>query len=226
MYASKIVVVLALGLSALSMAVAAPSKGKNQGPAGKATESAQAVQTVRTAEALARYGDAAKDPLALITAAKMLKEAGASDSKAQRVTGKDGEAKNKPDAYSADAVLQRARTLAAGRQDLIALADDVAKTSSRGGENGPGFKRTVVGSGGAHTYRVRFRGGELARVLVSGDGDSDLDLYIYDENNNLICKDDDATDDMVCQWSPRWTGDFLIRVRNRGVANEYRIYHN
>lgn len=226
MYASKFVVVLAVGLSALSMAVAAPTKGKNQGPAGKVTESAQAVQTVRTAEALARYGDAAKDPLALITAAKILKEAGTSESTAQRVTGKDGEAKNKPDAYSVEAVLQRARALAAGRQDLIAIADDVAKTSSRGAIGGPGFKRTVVASNGTHTYRVNFRGGEVARVLVSGDGDSDLDLYIYDENNNLICKDDDATDDMICQWTPRWTGSFQIRVRNRGVANDYKIYHN
>jgi hypothetical protein len=31
---------------------------------------------------------------------------------------------------------------------------------------------------------------------------------------------------MVCGWTPRYTGPFTIRVRNLGVANEYRIVHN
>lgn len=217
-----------MGASALTLAHAQDKKAANRGKSVSAekSESASAVESIRTADLLARYGYANKDALALITAAKIMKQAGSSESKAARVGGKPGDAKNKPDELAADTILARARELAAGRTDLIALADDVGKSGTRGAENGPGSKRTVVGTRSVDSYRVSFRGGEPARVLVSGDGDSDLDLYVYDDNGNRICQDTDATDTMVCAWTPRYTGAFTIRVRNLGIANEYRIIHN
>jgi hypothetical protein len=33
-------------------------------------------------------------------------------------------------------------------------------------------------------------------------------------------------DDAMCRFTPKWTGPFLIRVVNRGMANEYRIRTN
>lgn len=70
----------------------------------------------------------------------------------------------------------------------------------------------------------RLRGGEATTILVSGDGDTDLDLYVYDENGNLVESDTDYTDDCVVRVYPRWTGPFTILVRNRGsVYNEYEI---
>lgn len=109
---------------------------------------------------------------------------------------------------------------------MVAIADDVAKAGERGAVSGPGRRRTVVGNRMTDQFRVTFRGGESARVLVSGDGDSDLDLFVYDDNGNLICRDDDSTDDMICGFTPRWTGTFTIRVKNLGAANEYVIVHN
>jgi hypothetical protein len=218
--------VAAVGAACIATAVAAPQKGPNKGAAGKPGATAMAVDNLRTAAALVRYGDSAKDPLALITAARIIRESGASESKAERVGGKADAAKTKPDPLSADEVLARAKTLAAGRPDLLALADDVAKGSTRGAVDGPGRKRTVVGRGGIDQYRVTFRGGEAARVFVSGDGDSDLDLYVYDDNGNMVCRDVDSSDDMICAWTPRWTGNFTIRVRNLGMANQYVILHN
>lgn len=226
MHVNRLILAAAVGMSLVTGAIAAPPKGKNMGPAAKPTESATAVDNLRTAAGLVRYGNSAKDPLALIAAAKIIKDTGTTDSKAERVGGKAGDAKNKPDALSADVILEKARTLATGRPDLLAVADDVAKAGARGAVGGPGRTTTIVSSGGTDVFRVRFRGNEPARVAVSGDGDSDLDLYIYDENNNLICKDDDSTDDMTCAWSPRWTGAFTIRIRNRGIANQYTIWHN
>lgn len=217
-----------MGASAVSLAHAQEKKAANRGKAvsSEKSESAAAVESIRVADLLARYGYANKDPLALITAAKIKKQAGASESKAVRVGGKSGEAKSKPDELAADAVLARGRELAAGRADLVALADDIGKSGTRGAENGPGAKRTVVNTRAVDSYRVTFRGGEPARVVVSGDGDSDLDLYVYDENGNRICQDTDATDTMICSWTPRYTGPFTIRVRNLGEANVYRIVHN
>lgn len=64
-------------------------------------------------------------------------------------------------------------------------------------------------------------------VIVNGDGDTDLDLYVYDENGNLMGKDIDYSDYCVVSWTPRWTGPFTIKIKNRGsVYNRYKIYTN
>ena len=79
----------------------------------------------------------------------------------------------------------------------------------------------------AHTtdvFTLTFRANERACVIVSGDGDTDLDLFIYDENGNLIASDTDAGDDCIVTWNPRWTGTFTIKVKNLGsVYNNYKI---
>lgn len=188
-----------------------------------ATAAAGAVSLVATAHALVRYGDANKDPMALITAAKILNEVGKKESNAKRTAGTPG-TKTGVDRYSPAAILERAKVLATGRADLLALADDVS--TNRGRDRGPGQTDTVVSALATDTFRMVFTGGELARVVVSGDGDSDLDLYITDENGADICKDLGPTDDMVCTFRPRWTGPFTVRVKNLGMANRYQMYVN
>jgi hypothetical protein len=93
----------------------------------------------------------------------------------------------------------------------------------------PGRQRAAssANAGAADVYTIVFRGGEAARVIVSGDGDTDLDLYIYDQFGNLITKDDDSSDDCVVGWTPRWTGKFTIRIVNQGrVHNHYVMATN
>lgn len=69
-----------------------------------------------------------------------------------------------------------------------------------------------------------FVGGYNASVLISGDGDTDLDLYIYDQNGNEVCKSISYGDDEICTWNPIWTGPFMIKVKNRGTySNRYNI---
>jgi hypothetical protein len=196
----------------------------------KATASSpqvDAVQTARTADALAKYGDARKDALALIVAAKMLREVGSQELKAPKTsTGTASKAADKPDARTPDALLQRARALAGDRKDLLALADDVAKAGGRGASGGPKSTRTVVNSQGTDQFRISFDAGQPAMVAISGDGDSRLDLFVYDENGNRICSQVGPGDDAACRWTPSWSGSFTIRVVNYGIANQYRIWTN
>jgi hypothetical protein len=61
-------------------------------------------------------------------------------------------------------------------------------------------------------------------VYVSGDGDTDLDLFIYDENGVLIDSDTDYGDECVVTVVPNWTGRFTIQIRNLGsVYNRYTL---
>jgi hypothetical protein len=61
-------------------------------------------------------------------------------------------------------------------------------------------------------------------VTVRGDGDTDLDLYIVNENGVRVAYDDDLSDHCVAVWMPPRTGRYFIRVVNLGdVYNRYRI---
>lgn len=73
-------------------------------------------------------------------------------------------------------------------------------------------------------FSYNFTGGFPAGVDLSGDGSTDLDLYIYDYSGNLICQSTSSGDDEYCNWTPLWTGSFTIQVKNRGsVYNHYFI---
>lgn len=204
----------------------AKGKGKNEGPKTAMTAPTSA-STVHLAQSLVRYGDQKKDALALITAARILADAGAQDKAREKATkGGKGEAAKPGAEMTVPAILARAKEYAKDRKDLIAMADDVAGAASRGRAEGPGRSVTVVRTGATDVFNSVFRGGERAYVAISGDGDSDLDLFVYDENNNLICRSNTAGDDESCAWQPRWTGRFRIEVRNLGVANRYVIVTN
>ena len=86
---------------------------------------------------------------------------------------------------------------------------------------------TAVSAYGMDVYHVTFYGGELAEVAVAGDGDTDLDLFIFDEFGNLVASDINGGDLCLAQWYPAWTGTFRIEVRNLGgVYNRYQIATN
>lgn len=88
----------------------------------------------------------------------------------------------------------------------------------------------VIKPGQSFTYRdLKFEGKKPASIVVIGDGDGDLDLWIYDGggNKNLIDKDTDGTSRCVTKWNPKWTGPFTARVKNVGrITEEYMIIAN
>ena len=223
---------LALGVTVSDAAFAQEkkSKGPNRGTTTeKAPAAGEPVSLAATAERLARYGDEKKDPLALIMAARILQDVGGTkEDRKKESKGGSGESDKPAGAdMTVDGLLARARTLAGGRQDIIAMADEVAKSGSRGASGGPKGTTTVVRGLARDVFTVSFTGGYPAAVGISGDGDTDLDLYVYDENGNLICRSDRYGDDELCRWNPRWTGPFRIEVRNLGpVPNRYVLRTN
>lgn len=74
------------------------------------------------------------------------------------------------------------------------------------------------------SHQVVFRGMEPAAVLLAGDGDTDLDLIIRDQNGNIVASDTDNTDFCYCVWTPLWTGKFTVEVLNLGtIRNTYTL---
>jgi len=128
-----------------------------------------------------------------------------------------------------DALLSDARALAedkrlARRIDAAAEAEPVV---TMGAVGGPRSNCLSAQGYSTHTYRLDFVGGEEAVVSVDGDHATDLDAYVYDEAGHLIDWDMRAVDTGALAWQPRWTGSFLVRVKNRGPApNHYCISVN
>ena len=118
--------------------------------------------------------------------------------------------------------MHRILTIAVVALGLVASA---AAPALAGGPNVVHRDRVLANTN--DVYNMTFRGGETAEVAVVGDHDTDLDLYIYDENDNLIVSDTDYSDSCFVIWVPKWTGTFRVKIVNRGgVYNDYTLATN
>jgi hypothetical protein len=63
-----------------------------------------------------------------------------------------------------------------------------------------------------------------SRIEVKGDGDTDLDCYVYDLSGRLLEKADDKTDHCVIDVSRARSGNLRVHVVNLGnVYNRYEL---
>ncbi len=197
-------------------------------------ESSESLAAVRLANDLLRYGYTNKSTLALLDALQIF-----SENPTQKLnTTREGatvdeskmDGKKAKVSFDYETVLADAKTFAAGDPNLLALIENIdaeAKGAHRGSVNGPSRHYDSVNGNSTDTYNISFIANELAEILVSGDGDTDLDLYVYDSNGNLIAKDADYTDDCYVRWVPAWTGRFIVKIVNRGpVYNRYALLTN
>ena len=196
-------------------------------------EVSPAVSALRLATDLVKYGYAQQSALPLIDALQII-----SENPTQPLgTEKEGEVadgitqgKSGNVTLNFNDILASAKEFADGDERLLALiavVENDANGTHRGAVNGPKYTEDVVRANSTDNFKVSFVKGYLAEIALSGDGDTDLDLYVYDSNGNLIASDTDYTDDCYVNWVPAWTGAYTIKVVNRGrVANRYVLVTN
>ncbi|MCB9760926.1 MAG: hypothetical protein H6739_13895 [Alphaproteobacteria bacterium] len=233
---------LVLGLAALASAavvstavIADEGTAPNRSVEKAEAQASSAVADVATAAALVDWGRANKSPEALVTAAQMIvslpEGATAESRKKESVQGK-GEAGEKAEgaALSLDpaALVSEAAAMAkaAGNKDLAKHLGKMT-VSTRGATGGPKYVVEQVLANATDVYVVSFNGLEQAEVALAGDGDTDLDLFVFDEYGNQIASDVSYADKAYVSWTPKWTGNFRVEVRNRGnVYNRYVLVTN
>lgn len=190
----------------------------------------RSLEDITLAHRLAVYGERARKPLPLIAAAEIL----------LANPGRPLESTD-PDTIAAGAVLPEparllatARVLAAGDTNLLALmrpleraAAQIVRGGPRGSARGPRQLYGRVGPSEMRAHTVEFRGREPAVVYVSGDGDSDLDVFVYDAAGQLVASAVGPRDECVVRWTPDRLGVFRVEVRNvGGAANWYWMATN
>ena len=232
---SRNVIVIGAVLSTLCLAFPAHAGGQNvKNKSVVATNSKPVLAALALANRLADYGHANKDAIALVEAARIRQRVGGR--KIVRTSGKQGSApqavprkrrKRRRAVDSVQSLLKAARRVSNGSQIVEALIRDVEGRKSKGHASGPQYSFEKVDAKKVATFTEKFNSGELAEVVVSGDGATDLDLYVYDAGGNQICKDEDRSDKSYCHWYPKSTASFEIRIRNRGeVFGKYVLTTN
>lgn len=199
----------------------------------KTQPQSDAITHIRLANQLAKYGYENYSATALIEAARILSEVETQDLKSESFTPGEGDESEKDSAkpeFTTENLIASAKEFADGDETILALADGIKAGDSekhRGLLGGPGRRIDRVAANSTDTYILAFKYGVPAEIFVSGDGDTDLDLYVYDEKGNLIRSDDDLSDDCYVCWTPAWTGNFVVRIVNRGsVYNQYILLTN
>jgi hypothetical protein len=178
---------------------------------------------------LVDYGRKNNDALAMIVAAGMRQQVALTsvDRKPTTPGEATAEADDTPD-LTVDAILAEAKSMSGDDDAVTALADDVKAAATKGRSKGPAYNVQTLGAKSIDDYaNVGFDGGDYAEVYAEGSGRTNLDLYVYDENGNLICSDTAPSDVAYCGWTPRWSGNFDIKVINRGGrSNKYSLITN
>lgn len=133
--------------------------------------------------------------------------------------------------FTAEKLLEDGKKLAGKDKTLLAYAKKVeklVKAGTRGAFGGPNYDFSYVnGSSKVYYYNIGFLAGRYAEVDVFSIDGADLDLYIYDENWNLIDKDTSYSSDAWCTFVPRWDGIFHIVIVNNSIYRSwYEVFTN
>jgi hypothetical protein len=230
---SKLVVAFIFFAATIGLNAQEPEKKDRE------NDPSQAVNASKLAIELANYGYEHQSPLSLVESARIISENPFSPllpAKSEASTGETGEKTKKTPEITVERLLADAKSFAKSDETILALIGQTEKeiqrqqseqVSTKGRRDGPAAVTRRVHGNSSYTDYITFSGQSLAEVAIIGDGDTDLDLYVYDENGNLIDSDMDYTDDCYVSFRPKWTGTFKVVVKNRGsIYNDYMLMVN
>lgn len=199
------------------------------GTAGAADPAPAPLGRLALSARLAEWGRADKNPLALIVAAQIRQGVGAKAvERAPEQTGEAAPAPAPAGEASVEALLAEAVALAGKDATVAALADDVRGNASKGLVQGAGVSRATLRPAGTDWYRrLGFEGTRYAEAYVEIAGQGNVQISVWDEAGNLVCRDPNPSAVAYCGWVPSSTAKFDVKVENRSaVAVPYRMFTN
>ncbi len=196
---------------------------------GKVFPKDQDFARFQLATSLAQYGYSTYSPTALLEAAKILSRI-ATEPLQYESFEQDGKAGDIPEAdgFTVKQLLADAIEYADGDQATLALINSfVPVDAHRGRSGGIGSISMSINSYSTHKFGVKFESDEVAKVQITGNGSTDLDLYIYDKDESLIGKATDATDVGYVSWEHTSPEAVTIVIKNNSsAANSYEMITN
>lgn len=219
-----------LTTAALTNPLSAQDKsGRNIDPAGTGTKGG--VAQMALAQDLYALGMAQLDTLTVLTAARLAQGVDLKDVERELETKPAEAVAEDPDAadgpVDVPAMLASAKSLAGEDEFLAGLIEDAEVEGSRGRVGGASKTLSRLPAGARDTWKIPFYGNSYAEIAVIGDGDTNLDVLVSDENGNTICYDVSWSDKVYCDFVPAWNGYFIVTVENGGrIRNSYYLLTN
>lgn len=210
----RIVAALSVAVSALALTAAPAGSQVRPAPAPNPDAEARAITQMVTAAEVADWARERRDPQAMIVAARML-----SDIRTRRENGDEP-------FLTVTALLDEAEAMAGagvGGSANESLMDQISRLRSPD----KGVRASPFGQGPIVVVRrlraretfgfvVEARRHEVLRVAAIGDGDTNIDLVLRDQNGAAICTDGSRDHYPVCTVPRPQGGPIRIEVVNRG----------
>lgn len=198
--------------------------------AGASKENSKRAEQLKLAGELVNYGYEKQEALPLIQAVKIYKDLNVVEATDGLKPTETVEKNNTSSVSKADQpvrtekqLLEDATKFAKNDENLIALIDE-CRNAKRSPVDGIIDRFFRIPSRGTHDWSVRLQAYQTTVIAISGDGTTDLDLYVYDQYGNLIVSDVSYGDQCYVALDVYVTSNFLVRVVNRGyVYNDYEI---
>lgn len=186
------------------------------------------VKQLTLAQDLYAYGVDMRDPLAVLTAAKITAAIPVTDV-ARPVDSRPGKSARNENGTegalppSAADMFSLAREFASGDDYLLGLIEDAEVEGHRGAVDGASRTLNRLQAGYIDMVKVEFKGGELAELAILGAGGANLDLKVTDAQGNTICLEQGVSDKLYCAWTPATDGAFYAEVEN--LSNQRNSYY-
>lgn len=176
---------------------------------------------------LVNYGYENQDPLSLIQAVRIYQDLNAKEAtdNLKPTTTEDeatrsGLSKAEQPKRDEKQILKDAATFAKGDANILSLIEN-SKNVKRDPLGGPILRYFRIPSRSTQDWTVTLQGGTTTIFEVSGDGDTDLDLYIF-ENGRQVCSDTRYGDYCIVSVDAYSTCTVTVRIKNLGyVYNDY-----
>ena len=106
---------------------------------------------------------------------------------------------------------------------VLVLASSTLATFA-GPTRGPLIQTARVPALQSHFYNESFVGGVPTAIAIHGDGDTDLDIFVYNSAGQVVARAIGLSDREVVTFTPPVTGSYRVEVRNLGIVwNQYSI---
>lgn len=84
----------------------------------------------------------------------------------------------------------------------------------RGAVRGPGVRQGALNAGEAVQFTRAFYAGRVSRITLRAESGAAMTLAIREKDGPLVCEHVARARPVTCEWTPVWTSDYLIEVRN------------
>jgi hypothetical protein len=109
----------------------------------------------------------------------------------------------------------------------LALLLLITVDGSAGAKGGQRRWTRKMDKNGEVYYKIEYIGGQTAEFAIIGDGSTDVDIFVMDQNGKVVASDTGFSDLGLVTWKPAQTQVYTIKVQNlQAGENTVVMGHN